>query len=650
MSRRTRILSWLVGILVLLGLGYVSLPGLLQTLVKHSLAAQGLRDIQVRFDYPRWHGLRVRGLAFTSVSADQRIQFELPAAEIQYHLMGLLLGRVDRLQVPEASITLQPAARNLSSVHPATTGQDALRPLAALVSGQWLAQLPLREISLQRLHVDWQVDQHTSYVLQATARLLNAQLQIRGHAVLPPLSRSIAFAIHAGPDAKTNVTLSTDDNPQSFMGVTITSVDVEHEPVNIQGELHASLKPLLTLLTPWLKQKNPLTGVAGEFQSRWQANIGASDWQLSGASTLQGLHARWRNVVLPASEVTMQFNANPRRATLHARLSALNKAVVLQGDAEQQFGDGHGHAQIELVPVVFKKNGFVLSQLQATWPYPFDLDGGRVSAAVQVTWNKVLKSDLHVHLDALNGHYDKIVFSGVNGEMALTMAQGIASSKLAHVHVASLDVGFPVQDIDARFALAPRSIASPPLLKIKKASAKLLGGVAQTGPFKLDFARDENTFMVQLEHIDLNEIVSLEQQEGLQGSGFLDGRIPIRLSREGIAVDNGRLDVRKPGGVIRYTPTPRVASLAQSNQSVGMIVQVLRNFRYQVMNVRSDYHTKGDLKMQVHLEGSNPDWQAGKPVHLNLNLQENIPVLLRSLQLGGEITERVREHYQATPP
>jgi len=65
--------------------------------------------------------------------------------------------------------------------------------------------------------------------------------------------------------------------------------------------------------------------------------------------------------------------------------------------------------------------------------------------------------------------------------------------------------------------------------------------------------------------------------------------------------------------------------------------------------VRSDYKAKGDLELQVHLEGKNPEWQAGKPVHLNLSLQENIPTLLRSLQLGGEISERLRQHYQKSP-
>jgi len=101
--------------------------------------------------------------------------------------------------------------------------------------------------------------------------------------------------------------------------------------------------------------------------------------------------------------------------------------------------------------------------------------------------------------------------------------------------------------------------------------------------------------------------------------------------------------------VIQYGPPAKIAALAESNTSVGMMVKALSNFQYQVLDVKSDYKAGGDLLLQVRLEGKNPDWQRGRPVNLNLNLQENIPALLRSLQLSDEISEQVRKRYQKTP-
>jgi len=177
----------------------------------------------------------------------------------------------------------------------------------------------------------------------------------------------------------------------------------------------------------------------------------------------------------------------------------------------------------------------------------------------------------------------------------------------------------------------------------------LLGGRARSDPFELDFSREKNAFVVQLEQIGLNEIMQLEQQEGLQGSGKLDGQIPVEISSAGVVVNHGKLAARVPGGNIRYTPTAKVAAMAQSNSSVNMIVKALSDFQYEVLDVDADYNPAGDLKLQVRIEGKNPDWQKGQPVHLNLNLEENIPTLLRSLQLSSEISDRVQKRYQKTP-
>ena len=111
-------------------------------------------------------------------------------------------------------------------------------------------------------------------------------------------------------------------------------------------------------------------------------------------------------------------------------------------------------------------------------------------------------------------------------------------------------------------------------------------------------------------------------------------------------MSQGKLSAREPGGSIRYTPTAKVAALAQSNPSVNIVVKALSNFQYHLLDVKTDYQPGGELNLQVRLQGKNPDWQEGQPVHLNLNLEENILTLLRSLQMSDDISERVRKRYQ----
>lgn len=646
MSRRNRLLIWLGSLLALVGLAYASLPWLLVTVARHYLVAQGFHDIQLRIDYPDWHSVRLHELAVSTDADGQLIHLQVPSAEIEYHLGELVMGRLDHIRIPVATLRIQPAPRSAIAIQ---AKASAALPLAALVSGQWLLQVPVDELSLDRLNVTLQSAKNIEYALRSSAQFKNEQLQLNGVLNLPPLPQPMKFSFNARSDGKAYLNfVSTGNGENPLLTVAVTSVDVDQEAIKVNGNLRATLNNLAPLMKPWLQQLKQVSGIDGELDSQWQAHINASSWQLSGDATLHGLAGQWRELAMPASEVSARFVIDPQQATLHASLSTAGQAVVLQADGVHQFASGYGHAELRLLPVVFSNSGFKLSQLQKTWTYPFDVDSGRASAAVQLQWDRILKTEADLRLDKLGGHYNKITFSGITSEMALAMNDGIATRKTAHVHVDSLDVGFPVENIAVQFALMPAVGTDLPVVKVHKFNATLLGGMAHAGPFTLDFTRDKNTFEVQLEHIGLHEIMLLEQQEGLAGSGVLDGKIPINISRKGVEVVNGQLDVRAPGGIIRYTPTDKVASLAQSNPNVDMVVEALRNFHYEIMDVRSDYQTSGDLKLQVHLEGKNPDWQAGKPVHLNLNLQENIPALLRSLQLSGEISERLRQHYQNT--
>ena len=644
-SRRNLLLIWLGGILALLGLSYASLPWMLVTMVKHSLAARGLSDIRISADYPHWRGIRLHSIDFTTAAGGHQFVCQIADAEIEYHLTELLRGNVTRVRVPVADVQIQPGPRR------AAPGQRTTAlPLAALMSGQWLAQLPVRELSLDRLSVDWHVAADTAFAVQLSGQLQDAQLEVNGEISLPQLQHPISFSFNASHTGKADLIISSADHAaKPMLHVAVTSADSNHAPMEVNGVLNARLNALVPVLAPWLNGINQISGIEGELDTQWQAHLEDSNWQITGEATIHALGGRWHQLAMPASELAARFTVDSQQVSLHTTLSTTAQAVVLQAEGLHQFANGSGHADIKLMPVAFSDSGFVLSRLLRTWPYPFDITAGRLSGSGRLNWQKTLQSQIDLRLDKLGGHYNKVIFTGLSGEVGLVMHEGISTSKDAQLRVDLLNVGFPVEKINVQFSLAPHPGAVLPLVRVQKFNAELLGGHARTEPFELNFGKDKNTFVLELEHISLNEIMLLEQQDGLQGSGMLDGQIPLTITPEGIAVAKGQLSARAPGGIIRYTPTPKVSVLAQENPSVDIIVKALSDFHYQVMNVNSSYLPNGDLSLQVHLEGMNPGWQAGQPIHLNLNLQENIPTLLRSLQLSDEISERLRKHYDKPP-
>ncbi len=666
------IISLLV-ILTVFGLIYASLPMILAGLIKQTLTVRGLNDIQVKVGYPDWHGIRLQQLKFSTHAGAWQIDSELMDAEVEYQIKDLLAGSVRRIRVPAAVMHVQP----VSGVTPSVPTPAAF-PLAALLSGQWLTQLPLEALLLEQLSIDWRISSDAAYRFDLTGTIRDAEVQFDGKMTLPtPQRKQLVISLQARNTGQARLALSpSDNNLKPVLELAVDKVVSESHQTTVNGMLNAKLDALLPLLQPWSTRIAWATDLKGNFKSQWQAILPAastdyantltpaslpgknSEWRVTGEARVPELGGRWHEQPLPRGELSARFEAGPQQGTVHSTWRTVDQAVVVEVKGMHQFTTGTGHADLRLKPVEFTDSGFVLSQLLEEWPYPFDITRGRLSGTGQLDWQTStsadasqqwgLKPKLVLRLDKLGGLYKKITFMGLSTELNLENGAGFHTTKDAQLKLDFLDVGFPIENIDGNFRFAPDPKTQSYVVGVKKFTADLLGGKAQSEPFQLDFGQDKNLILVKLEHINLHNIMQLEQQASLQGTGVLDGRIPIEITRGNIEVAHGSLSARTPGGIIRYLPTEKVALMAKTNPSVKMVVDALSNFQYHVLEVTSDYKPTGDLNLQVHLEGENPGWQAGQPVHLNLNLEENVPALLRSLQLSGEITERVRKQYEKT--
>ena len=62
-----------------------------------------------------------------------------------------------------------------------------------------------------------------------------------------------------------------------------------------------------------------------------------------------------------------------------------------------------------------------------------------------------------------------------------------------------------------------------------------------------------------------------------------------------------------------------------------------------MLSSKLDYEPSGKLLFNVRLEGKNPAVEQGRPIHLNLNLEEDLPALLASIQLSNHVSETIQE-------
>ena len=163
----------------------------------------------------------------------------------------------------------------------------------------------------------------------------------------------------------------------------------------------------------------------------------------------------------------------------------------------------------------------------------------------------------------------------------------------------------------------------------------------------MDSVKRTSDFLVKIDQLQLAEILKLEQQEGLDGTGILDGSLPVHVSMEGAQIEKGTVRARPPGGVIYFQASPETAqTLAQYNVNMDIVLEALKIFHYDVLEVEINYDQDGRLVLQLKLQGKNPEFKKGRPIHFNLQVEENIPALLKSLQITKGIEEQIEKLFQ----
>jgi hypothetical protein len=185
------------------------------------------------------------------------------------------------------------------------------------------------------------------------------------------------------------------------------------------------------------------------------------------------------------------------------------------------------------------------------------------------------------------------------------------------------------------------------LVHIQNVVARTLGGTVAIDELSMDSVKRTSDFTVEVNQFQLDEILKLEQQEGLDGTGVLDGSLPVHVSMEGVEINQGTVQARPSGGVIHFQASPETAqTLSQYNVNMDIVLEALKNFHYEVLDVQINCDQAGRLVLHMKLQGKNPDFKNGRPIHFNLQVEENIPALLQSLQITKGIEEQIEKLFQ----
>jgi hypothetical protein len=295
--------------------------------------------------------------------------------------------------------------------------------------------------------------------------------------------------------------------------------------------------------------------------------------------------------------------------------------------------------QLSLTGAALSFDAQKVSSRISPWPAAWDISAGTLGIDLHADWQKAdaewqLAGQATIQMTGLAGAWKDTAFAGLSTHVAArfdtTTGLVIEPSNIA---VDLLEVGLAIENITADYTLHPDELS----VDVQNLRMSAFGGVVTADPFSFRTASDSNTLLLRANSIDLAEILSIKEFEAIEISGSIGAVIPVSIVGENVTIEGGTITGEPPGGVIQYLPG--LTADESDLSAIGLAMRALSNFEYETLTSEVDYTADGDLNLQMHLKGRNPDLEEKRPVVLNLGIENNIPQMLRSLRAARAVEE-----------
>lgn len=453
----------------------------------------------------------------------------------------------------------------------------------------------------------WQAELSEARLQLSTERLAMDAMQVQGVQLDWPLRGTLnaeQLSLELGERAPLNIARLALGDDLVMTGV--------------QGQLgHARL--LLPLAAP--EQVRLTAPIQLGVQQLQQAALKPQGWNLQGD--------------LQQSATGLRFAGNL------AALSGLNSHLQLDWPSGQPW-----KLQLKLAEM-FLRAGNPLMATFADWPALLSFSSGRLTGQLQASGRDSL-AQLTGSLSLVGGEgiYDRASFDGLSLPLDFSVQGDRLTLGIQGLSLNSIDPGLVLGPLNLRAGYsASLSQLAQGTVELGSASIGVLDGRIRLEPTVINLEQARQGVVAVVEGVELARLFEVYPAEGLSGRGTLDGRFPMSLVDGKLLIEGGQLQARQPGGVLRYQ-AQQLRDLAASNPNMEQLAAALDDFQYRVLASDVSYDEQGVLMLGLRLEGSNPAFQQGRQVNLNIQLEEDIPALLTSLQLSGQVSEIIRKRIE----
>lgn len=254
-----------------------------------------------------------------------------------------------------------------------------------------------------------------------------------------------------------------------------------------------------------------------------------------------------------------------------------------------------------------------------------------VSGAIRATLDAVLTDRgptgrMDVVPDALGFTTPGTSLSQIDGPLSFDLARLPATLGSQRMTARLTVRGLPPIPVTAGFVIRPDAV-----IAIEEANLGILGGGLALVETQIDPAAGALSGTIRLRRLDLAQALGLLDLQGVSGSGRLSGLIPLTVSAEDAVIDEGEI-AADGNGALQVDNETLNQALATDEQSVQLLSDVLKDFRYDTLSAAIDLPRGSEGSVALRLGGYNPAVLDGHPFRINVTLDSDFRKLFGILR------------------
>ena len=311
-----------------------------------------------------------------------------------------------------------------------------------------------------------------------------------------------------------------------------------------------------------------------------------------------------------------------------------------------------------VIPPIYFLAGNSLQKTFKDWPKLLTLGSGKLEAKgtskynlssrkKSESWQDKFYTQAEISSNKVSGIFNETTINQLTSKVQLNLNKAHLIAKLPEFEILQINHGLIVGPVKIKGEYqAPFNQLTQGKLNLVTAKADLFNGQAWLNKQQLDFSQPFLS-KLHLSNIDLHALLQQYPSADIEGTGKINGELPFKinlLKKPYLTLPEGFLKAKAPGGQIKYQPDS--AGLKKTHQSMEMVMNVLEDFRYSVLNSNIRYGDDNKLHLKLSLQGNNPAFENGRQVNFNIQLEEDLPALITSMQISNQVSETIKKRIQ----